>query len=69
VVQVLHDEVEVEDDEDEDEVIVEMDIKMELSIVTGEIVKKLLEKEILCLKILMFLVNMKENGLVLDLVH
>jgi hypothetical protein len=68
VVQVLHDEVEVEVDE-EDEVIVETEIRMELNIVTGEIVKRLLEKEILCLKILMFLVNMKENGLVLDLVH
>jgi hypothetical protein len=62
------DEVEVEVDE-EDEVIVETEIRMELNIVTGEIVKRLLEKEILCLKILMFLVNMKENGLVLDLVH
>ncbi|MBR2158161.1 hypothetical protein IJ913_01880 [bacterium] len=61
-------EVEVEVDE-EDEVIVETEIRMELNIVTGEIVKRLLEKEILCLKILMFLVNMKENGLVLDLVH
>jgi len=69
VVQVLHDEVEVEVDEEEDEVIVETEIRMELNIVTGEEVKNLLGKVILYLRILMFLVNMKENGLVLDLVH
>jgi len=64
---VVDDEDEVVDDEDdEDEVIVEMDIKMESNIVIGEEVKKLLENENHCSKILMFLVLMKVIGLVLD---
>jgi hypothetical protein len=68
-VKVVHQvEDEVDDEVDEDEVVVEMDIKMELSIVIGEEVRRLLEKEIHCSRILMFLALMKVIGLVLDLV-
>ncbi|MBR6907651.1 hypothetical protein IKN40_04020 [bacterium] len=66
---VHHQEVEVDEVEDEDEVIVEMDIKMELNIVIGEIVKKLSIKVILYLKIQMFRVLMNDLGFVLNHVH
>jgi hypothetical protein len=68
VVQVLLDEVEV--DEEEDEVVVEMEKRIELNIVIGEVLKNLvLIKVILCLEMKIFLILMMVVGLVLDLVH
>jgi hypothetical protein len=68
VVQVLLDEVEV--DEEEDEVVVEMEKRIELNIVIGEVLKNLvLIKVILCLEMRIFLILMMVVGLVLDLVH
>jgi hypothetical protein len=70
VVQVLLDEVEVQFDDEEDEVSVEMEKRIELNIVIGEVLKNLvLIKVILCLEMKIFLILMMVVGLVLDLVH
>jgi hypothetical protein len=70
VVQVLLDEVEVQFDDEEHEVSVEMEKRIELNIVIGEVLKNLvLIKVILCLEMKIFLILMMVVGLVLDLVH